>query len=286
MGGGYFEFNEPRASTCTKKKKQESENVSSTKKSDVLRPTANLPFVDLKDYNITEKTIHYIKVYHVTEKPKTKNTRAEDKLRKADFNFVVDLKTLIHKILVDLKLLQLKICLRKSQKKRPPQKILPFSMTLANDLVFYFAVVKYVMIEELKKQVVEALHVGHPGSSKMLADSNILWWSRKKKKIENKGSTWTTCIICGKKNVKYQLTSTEKFKLLVLTETGQEIQTEFPGKPPNKHVTGPPYILIGIDRYDHWLVVRLCKSTEAKEVIRLLEKFVNFNGVQVRMKSD
>ena len=37
-----------RASTSTKKSKQEPGNVSSTEESDVVRPTANLPIVDLR----------------------------------------------------------------------------------------------------------------------------------------------------------------------------------------------------------------------------------------------
>ena len=43
--------------------------IPSTKKSEVVRPTANFPTVDLYNYDITEKTIDYIQVRHITEKP-------------------------------------------------------------------------------------------------------------------------------------------------------------------------------------------------------------------------
>ena len=52
---------------------------------------------------------------------------------------------------------------------------------------------------------------------------------------------------CGE-NLKNQLPMTEKINLPVLTELGQEIYINFFGKIQNKHVTGEPYILIGIDR--------------------------------------
>ena len=57
-GGGYFEFDEPRASTTTDRNQQESiESVSSTEDSERARPTANFTIVDLNDYDIAEKTI-------------------------------------------------------------------------------------------------------------------------------------------------------------------------------------------------------------------------------------
>ena len=40
-----------------------------------------------------------------------------------------------------------------------------------------------------------------------------------------------------------------------------------------KHVNGEPYIFIIIDRFIKRLVVQICKLTEAKEVIKFLEKF-------------
>ena len=52
------------------------------------------------------------------EKPKNKNVKAEENLRRAEFNFMVVLKTLIHKNLIDLKLQQLKIPLNTNQTER------------------------------------------------------------------------------------------------------------------------------------------------------------------------
>ena len=76
-GGGYFEFNEPKASSSTEQNKQEPENVSSTKENDVVKHPANFPIVDLREYHIAEKTVHYIQVNHVIEKPKMKNAETE-----------------------------------------------------------------------------------------------------------------------------------------------------------------------------------------------------------------
>ena len=45
----------------------------------------------------------------------------------------------------------------------------------------------------------------------------------------------------------------------------------------NKDVTGEPYVHIGIDWYNEWPVLRICKSTETKEVIKFLESFNNLS---------
>ena len=104
-GGGYFEINELRASSSTERNREEPGNVTSTETSDVVKPLANFPIVDFREYRIAEKTIHDTKVNHVIEKPKTEKAEAEN-LKKVDFTFMVALETLIHKTSVVAKLLQ------------------------------------------------------------------------------------------------------------------------------------------------------------------------------------
>ena len=72
---------------------------------------------------------------------------------------------------------------------------------------------------------------------------------------------------------------TEQISLPVLTEPGKEIKIAFSGKLQYKHVTAEPYILIGFDGHSKCPVVRICKSIEAGEVIKLLESFMNLYGV-------
>ena len=57
------------------------------------------------------------------DKPKTQSAEAEENLRKAEFNFKIDIKTLMHKTSVDPKLIQLKICVRNNQKDSAPEKL-------------------------------------------------------------------------------------------------------------------------------------------------------------------
>ena len=64
-----------------------------------------------------KKPILYIQVNHMIGKPENVNAEAGENLEKAEFIFMVDLKTLIHKASVDPKLRQLKICQRKNEKQ-------------------------------------------------------------------------------------------------------------------------------------------------------------------------
>ena len=75
-------------------------------------------------------------------------------------------------------------------------------------------------------------------------------------------------------------------KLPVLTESGKETENDFSSELLDKHVTGEPCILIGTDRCWKWLVDQVCKSTEAKEVINVLEFFIKLYGVPKKIKSD
>ena len=110
---------------------------------------------------------------HIIDKPEIVNAEAGKNLIKAEFDFMVDFKTLIHKPSVDPKLLQLKNGLRNNQTERAPKKFLPVFTELPKKFRLLFARDNIVVPEELKKQVVDALHFADPVSTKTLAESNI-----------------------------------------------------------------------------------------------------------------
>ena len=174
---------------------------------------------------------------------------------------MIDLKILIHKISVDL----LKICVTKRKKGRTSDKFFPVFCEIIKRIHLLYADDEMVIAEELKKQVLDALHFGHPGSTKMLAEGNDLWWSGMRKEMENNSSTCIACMSSGK-NLNCQLPSAKKINRLVLTEPGQEVKNYFSGKLHDKHINGEPYIHIGMDRYSEWPVVQVCKSTEVKKL--------------------
>ena len=87
---------------------------------------------------------------------------------------MVDSKALINrKLSVDPKLLQSKICLRNNQNEQAPEKFNPVFTKITKRFDLLFARDKNLIPEELKKQLVDAIHFGLPSSTKILAQRNI-----------------------------------------------------------------------------------------------------------------
>ena len=97
--------------------------MSSTRENEVARPMARHHIVHRRDYDLVGLIIHYDQTDRIIGKPKFLNGKAEGNLKKAESEFMMYLKTLIHKALTDPKLLELKICLRGSQKRSKPRRI-------------------------------------------------------------------------------------------------------------------------------------------------------------------
>ena len=87
------------------------------------------------------------------------------------------------------------------------------------------------------------------------------------------------------KNLRSQLPSSEKNKLPLSTELRREIQIALYSKL-HDNFTGEPYTFVEIDRYIRWPVVRVCISTETREVVKLMESFINLYGMPEKIKSD
>ena len=101
------------------------------------------------------------------KKSNIKITDAEKKLTKAEFIFTIDLKLLIQKMSGDTKLLQLKVCARKKNRKRElPKKSLRFLAESRNDSVCCLPD-RILFPEDMKKPALDASDFGHPGLTRM-----------------------------------------------------------------------------------------------------------------------
>ena len=100
--GVCFEFNEPKPSSTKEQQNtpeqtaNEPEPISSNEEGEVAK-TSNFLIVVLEDYDIANKTLHFIQINHVIKKLNTKSTEAEEKLKKSEFDFTIALKILVQK---------------------------------------------------------------------------------------------------------------------------------------------------------------------------------------------
>ena len=131
----------------------------------------------------------------------------------------------------------------------------------------------------------ETLHFGHAGTTKMTVEAKSFWWPNINKEIEDKVKNCIACLSSGK-SLKYQIPKNESGKLKTVTELGQDIQIDFTGKLHNRILNGENQILIAVDRFSNWPTVKICKTSEAKEVINFLKQTFYLYGIPEKIKSD
>ena len=136
----------------------------------------------------------------------------------------------------------------------------------------------------MRELVLNALHFGHPGETKMLTDSKIFWWPGMADDIRQKQKECTACRNAGK-NLKTQIPSTDKSKIIT-NEPGEELQLDFTGDLISNKLPNRPKILVAIDHYSKWTTAAICKNTETKTVINFLNQHFNLHGIPKRIRTD
>ena len=76
----------------------------------------NLPIVDLSKFNTDGKEAHYIQINHIVVKLTGNKKITEDTINKAEFEFMLDLKTLISKIAIDPELTSVRASMRREER--------------------------------------------------------------------------------------------------------------------------------------------------------------------------
>ena len=197
----------------------------------------------------------------------------------------MDLKTLISKTATDPELTHVRNSMRREDREITPDGYKPVFDKLSIRWGLVFVDDQIVIPIDLRRRLLDILHFGHAGMTKMETEAKIFWWPTKKSDIEMKAKDCTACLASGK-NLKYQLPSKHYGKLGKLTEPGQEIQICFTGKLHNQKIHGDVQILIAVDRFSKWPTVKICKTAETKEVIQFLTSNFNLYGIPEKIKSD
>ena len=245
----------------------------------------NLPIVDLSKFNTEGKEAHYIQINHIVGKLSGNKKITKDTIKKAEFEFMMDLKTLIARTVIDPELTRVRISMRREDREATPEGYRPVFGKLPIRWGLIFMDDQIVVPVDLRRRLLDILHFGHAGLTKMTAEAKTFWWPNITRDIENKAKDCTACLASGK-NLKYQLPNSHYGKLKTLTDPGQEIQIDFTGKLHNKKINGDVQILIAIDRFSKWPTVKICKTAETKEVINFLINNFNLYGIPEKIESD
>ena len=273
IGGGYRplqpeEEEEPEAPE--EGDLQNEQNTVDTEEDSVIMRGDNLPIVDLSKYHTDGKEAHYIQINHIVGKITENKKLTEENIKKAEFNFMLDLKTLISKTAIDPEMTRVRASMRREEKDTAPEGYRPVFDKLSIRWGLVFVDDQIAVPIDLRRKLIEILHFGHSGTTKMLSDAKIFWWPEMRKDIEQKVKDCTACLATGK-NLKYQIPKNQYGKLEKLSEPGQELQIDFTGKLHNKKLNGEPQILIAIDRFSKWPTAKICRTSDTKEVIEIIK---------------
>ena len=123
FGGGYQPLEEKVGEQQEPQQLQQLETIEDTEQesegeSQVIRGD-NFPIVDLKSYNSDGKEIQFIQINQVIEKVTVEKKSTEDTIKRSEFNFMLDLKTLIAKSSTDAELNRVRDAMRRCENKRP-----------------------------------------------------------------------------------------------------------------------------------------------------------------------
>ena len=207
----------------------------------------------------------------------------ENNLRDAELKFMADLKTIIRETNRDRDLIATIIGLDGGDENSIPDAYYRHHKQLSTRWGIVFLDDRIIIPAGMRETVLNALHFGHPGETKMIADSKIFWWPGITEDIQQKQKECIACRNTGK-NLKTQLPLTDKSEIKTY-EPGEELQLDFTGDLISDKINNRPKILVAVDHFSKWTTAKICLNSETKTVTKFLENHFNLHGIPKRKKA-
>ena len=195
LGGGYQPITEEQdePEELREEGELEIENAETEEDSIIMRGD-NLPIVDLSKYNTDGKEAKYIQINHIVGKLTGNKKITEENIKKAEFEFMMDLKTLIAKTAIDPELTRVRNSMRREDRETIPDGYRTVFDKLSIRWGLVFVDDQIVVPIDLRRKLLDIIHFGHSGITKMNAEAKIFWWPGMKQDIENKVKDYTACL--------------------------------------------------------------------------------------------
>ena len=202
----------------------ESEQPETEEDSVILRD--NMPRVDLSKFNTDGREAHYIQINHFVGKL-SGNKITKDTIKKAEFEFMLDLNSLISRTTIDPRLTRVRASMRRAEdRETTPDGYRPEFDKLSIRLGLVFMDDNILIQEGLQRRLLDILHFSHAGRTKMTAETKIFWLPDINRDLQNKVKDCIACLASGKK-VKYQLPNNHFGKLKKTNRTGSRNTNRF-----------------------------------------------------------
>ena len=155
--------------------------------------------MDLKAYNTEEKESKFTQTNQVLEKMVGHKHATDDAIKKAEFNSMLDLKTLIKKSATDADSNRVRDAMRRAEKtETTPEYYRPAFENLSNKLGLTFNEGRIIVPTELRRMVLDTLHFGHAGATKVTAKAKVFWWPNKSQEVEEETKNCVACMAAAK----------------------------------------------------------------------------------------
>ena len=162
LGGGYQpiteEQDEPEG--VREEGELEIENAETEEDSIIMRGD-NLPIVDLSKYNTDGKEAKYIQINHIVGKLTGNKKITEENIKKAEFEFMMDLKTLIAKTAIDPELTRVRNSMRREDRETIPDGYRTVFDKLSIRWGLVFVDDQIVVPIDLRRKLLDIIHFGH-----------------------------------------------------------------------------------------------------------------------------
>ena len=176
LGGGYRPIaeEEEEPEEIREEGELEIENADTEEYSVIMRGD-NLPIVDLSKYNTEGKQAQYIQINRIVGKLTSNKKITEEHIKKAEFEFMMDLKTLIAKTAIDPELTRVKTSMRREDRETIPDGYRKAFDKLSFRWGLIFVDDQIVIPIDLRRIILDILHFGHSVITKMMSEARIFW---------------------------------------------------------------------------------------------------------------
>ena len=151
LGGSYQPLQEETENNPEEGEiEQEPEN---TEEDSIILRGDNLPIVNLSKYITEGKEAKYIQINHIVGNLTANKKITEDNIKKAEFEFMLDLKTLISKTAIDRELTRVRTSMRREDRETAPDGYKPVFEMLSIRWGFVFVDDQIVVPIDLRRHL-------------------------------------------------------------------------------------------------------------------------------------
>ena len=152
-----------------------------TEEDSIIMRGDNLPIVDFKKvkYRRQKNEVHSDKSHCRKSNHKQEGSRRP--YQKAQFEFMMDLNTLISKTAIDPELTRVRTSMRREDRETIPDGYRTVFDKLSIRWGRVFVDDQIVVPIDLRRRLLDILHFGHSRITKKTSEAKIFWWPNKKK---------------------------------------------------------------------------------------------------------